>query len=160
MRVRILAPAAIIAAAVGGFLACSDSTAPDGTTFIATMNGANERPNPANTTATGTATYVLRGNELSYTVTVTGLSAPASGSHIHVGSSTVAGPIVVPYMAYAVQNGVVTTGTIDLSKPVAAGANTISGDSLRVLLNNGNAYTNVHTGNFGGGEIRGQIIRQ
>ena len=159
MRVRILATAVLVVA-IGGFLACSDSTAPDSTTYIATLNGANERPNPVTTTATGTATYLLRGNELTYTVTVNGLSSNVTGSHIHVGASTVAGPIVVGYTAYAVQNGVVTSGTLDLTKAVASGANTISGDSLRVLLNNGNAYTNVHSANFPGGEIRGQIIRQ
>ena len=115
------------------------------------------------TPATGTATYSLNGNLLTYTITVTGLTSNVTMSHIHVGSSAVAGPIIVPYAPLpAIQNGLVATGVIDLSKPVTAGtaAATISGDSLLVLLNNGNAYTNVHTANFGGGEIRGQIIRQ
>jgi hypothetical protein len=124
------------------------------------LNGANEKPNAVTTPATGTATYVLTGNELAYTITVNGLTSNTTMSHIHVGSSAVAGPIVVPYTVYAIQNGLVTTGVIDLSKPVASGANTITGDSLRVLLNNGNAYTNVHTGTNPGGEIRGQIVRQ
>jgi hypothetical protein len=163
MRVRLIASAAILAA-VGGFAACNDSTAPDDTiTYVATLSGANERPNPVTTAATGTATYSLNGKLLTYTVTVTGLTSNVTMSHIHVGSSAVAGPIIVPYAPLpAIQNGLVTTGVIDLSKPVTAGtaATTISGDSLLVLLNNGNAYTNVHTANFGGGEIRGQIIRQ
>jgi hypothetical protein len=159
MRVRLIASAAILAA-VGGFIACNDSTAPASTTYISTLNGANEKPNAVTTPATGTATYVLTGNELAYTITVNGLTSNTTMSHIHVGSSAVAGPIVVPYTVYAIQNGLVTTGVIDLSKPVASGANTITGDSLRVLLNNGNAYTNVHTGTNPGGEIRGQIVRQ
>lgn len=159
MRVRLIASAAILAA-VGGFIACNDSTAPASTTYISTLNGTNEKPNAVTTPATGTATYVLTGNELAYTITVNGLTSNTTMSHIHVGSSAVAGPIVVPYTVYAIQNGLVTTGVIDLSKPVASGANTITGDSLRVLLNNGNAYTNVHTGTNPGGEIRGQIVRQ
>jgi Cu/Zn superoxide dismutase len=159
MRVRLIVSAAIFAA-VGGFIACNDSTAPASTTFLATLNGANEKPTAVTTPAVGTATYTLTGNTLTYTITVTGLTSNTTMSHIHVGSSAVAGPIVVPYTVYAIQNGLVSTGTIDLTHPVASGANTITGDSLKVLLNNGNAYTNVHTSNFPGGEIRGQIIRQ
>jgi len=162
MRVRLIASAAVLAA-VGGFVACNDSTtAPETITFISTLSGANERPNAVTTPATGTATYSLSGNTLTYTVTVTGLTSNITMSHIHVGSNAVAGPIIVPYAPLpAVQSGLVTTGVIDLSKPITAGgATTITGDSLRVLLNNGNAYTNVHTVNFGAGEIRGQIIRQ
>src|SRR5258705_3923413 len=159
MRVRLIASAAILAA-IGGFIACNDSTAPDSTIFVSTLSGANERPNPVTTPATGTATYTLTGNELAYTITVTGLTSNTTMSHIHLGGAAVAGPIIVPYTVYAIQSGVVTTGVIDLSKPVASGANTISGDSLLVLLNNGSAYTNVHTVTNGGGEIRVQIIMQ
>jgi hypothetical protein len=159
MRVRLIASAAIFAA-VGGFIACNDSTAPDTITYVSTLSAANERPTAVNSPATGTATYTLRGNELTYTITVTGLTSLTTMSHIHRGSNAEAGPIVVPYTVYSVQNGLVSTGVIDLTKPVASGANTITGDSLRVLLNNGNAYTNVHTVNFPAGEVRGQIIRQ
>lgn len=162
MRPRIITSAAVLIA-VGGFVACSDSTSPSAssTTFIATMNGANERPTPNASTATGTATYVLTGNSLSYTITVSGLTATASGAHIHVGSAAVAGPIVVPYTVSSTQSGTVTSGTIDLSFPIVCGGTCIiSGDSLKILLNNGNAYANVHNSAFPGGEIRGQIIRQ
>jgi len=159
MRLRLFASATMLAAA--GFVACNDSTtAPASTTFVATLTGANERPTPNTSTATGTATYVLTGNLLSYVVTVNGLTAPASGAHIHVGASTVAGPIVVPYTVSATQSGVVTSGTIDLTYPIVSGNTTITGDSLKVLLNNGNAYTNVHNGSFPSGEIRGQILKQ
>ena len=161
MRVRLIASAAILTAVGGGFLACNDSTtAPASTTFVATLNGANEKPNAVATPATGTATYVLTGNTLTYTITVTGLTSNTTMSHIHVGSGAVAGPIVVPYTVYAIQSGTVSTGTIDLTKPVANNLAIITGDSLRVLLENGNAYTNVHTANFPAGEIRGQIVKQ
>lgn len=159
MRVRRFASATILVAV--GFVACNDTTtAPVSTTFVATMTGANERPTPNTSTATGTATYVLTGNLLSYVVTVNGLTAPASGAHIHVGASTIAGPVVVPYTVSATQSGVVSSGTIDLSFPIVSGNSSITGDSLKVLLNNGNAYTNVHNASFPGGEIRGQILKQ
>jgi hypothetical protein len=162
MRVRLIASATIVAA-IGGFIACNDSTAPiASTTYIATMTGANERPTANTSTATGTGTFVLTGNSLSYTITVTGLTNPATGAHIHVGASGVAGPIIVPFLVSFTQAGTVSAGTIDLSFPIAtSGTTTITGDSLKVLLNNGNAYLNVHDNpTFGGGEIRGQIIKQ
>lgn len=158
MRVRLIDVASLLAVVVA--YACSDSTSPAGTRYISTMTGPNERPTPNTSAATGTATYVLTGNLLAYTVTVSGLTAPASGSHIHIGASSVAGPIIVPYTVSATQNGVVTSGTIDLTYPVVSGSSSITGDSLKVLLENGNAYTNVHDSSFPGGEIRGQIVKQ
>lgn len=128
--------------------------------YTASLSGANERPNSNASAATGTATYTLVGNSLSYIVTVSGLTGPATLSHIHVGSAAVAGPVIFPYVTASVASGNLTSGTIDLSQPVANGTTSITGDSLKVLLNNGNAYTNIHTSQFGGGEIRGQIIKQ
>jgi len=159
MRVRLIASAAILAAA-GGFIACNDSTGPSGTTYIATLTGANERPTPNTSTATGTATYVLSGNLLSYTIVVSGLTVPASAAHLHVGGPSVVGPVLVPYTVSATQTGTITTGTIDLTFPVVSGNSSVPGDSIKVLLNNGNAYANVHNSIYPGGEVRGQIIRQ
>ncbi len=164
MRSRI-ALVLVAAASVAAFTACgSDSTvtvAPAATaTYTSIMNGANERATPNASPATGTATFKLTGDILTFTVTVNGLSGPATFSHIHVGSAAVAGPVIVPFVTGSVATGNVTSGTIDLSKTISNGTSTITGDSLKVLLNNGNAYTNIHTSQFGGGEIRGQIIKQ
>jgi hypothetical protein len=121
----------------------------------AEMNGRAETP--ANTSGgTGTATFTLVGNSLEYVVTAKGLTGAATAAHIHVGKAGVAGP---PIFTFAIISGTATSGTvakgsIDLSKPVMAG---VSGDSLKTLLDNGNAYVNVHTAAHPGGEIRGQI---
>ena len=64
---------------------------------------------------------------------------------------------IVPFDHAAVQTGQVASGTINLDQPIVSGASSITGDSLLVLLGNGNAYTNVHTAANPGGEIRGQI---
>ncbi|CAN5745685.1 CHRD domain-containing protein [soil metagenome] len=163
MNIRNLA-SALATASFAAFAACGSDAAttvvPVTVKYTATLNAANEQPTPNSSTATGTATYTLVGNSLLYIVSVSGLSGPATGSHIHVGPSTASGPIIFPYVTGSVATGNITSGTIDLTQPVANGPTSITGDSLKVLLNNGNAYTNVHTGLYKGGEIRGQIIKQ
>ena len=121
--------------------------------YQAQLNGASETP--ANTsTATGTATFVLNGNRLRYTVTVLGLSGPATMAHIHVGAKGASGPPVYSFNIKKVAAGTLAQGYVDLTKEVSKG---VSGDSLKTLLANGNAYVNVHTAAHPGGEIRGQI---
>ena len=142
--------------------ACGDDkpTAPTSVTFVAQMSGTKERPNANGSPATGVATYVLKGNTITYTLTASGLTAPASASHLHIGGPDVAGPVLVPYVTANVSTGQITSGSIDLSGQITNGSVSISGDSLRALLNNGNAYSNIHNANYPGGEIRGQLIRQ
>ncbi len=121
--------------------------------YVAHMTAANETP--ANTsTATGTATFSLSGNRLSYRVTVKDLSGPATMAHIHVGATGASGPPVYSFEIKKVASGTLARGSIDLTKEVSKG---VSGDSLKTLLANGNAYVNVHTAAHPGGEIRGQV---
>jgi hypothetical protein len=127
--------------------------------YLAQLSSANEVPAVA-VPATGTATFVLTGKTLRYTVMVNGLSGNAAASHIHVGAAGTNGGIVYPFTASPVQIGQVAAGTIDLTQPVSNGTTSISGDALITLLNSGTLYTNVHTAANAGGEIRGQIIRQ
>ena len=159
---RLLVIGVALAAPV---VSCSDSTSPaPPITYTATLNAANERQaNPVNSTATGTATFSLAGGDtLTFTITAAGLTANAIASHIHVGATTASGPIVNGFSPInAVTTGTVTSGTIILSKLVpSTNPPQVSGDSLRKLLDNGNAYVNVHTSTFTAGEIRGQIVRQ
>ena len=154
--------AAVTVAAVASFTACGSDSATKTTTsitYVATLNAANERPNANSSTGTGTATYTLTGDTLRYTVSVTGLTGDARAAHIHVGSAATAGGVIVPYTLTAT-TGIITSGSILLSQPIVNGTTSITGDSLKVLLNTGNAYTNVHTTLNGGGEVRGQIIKQ
>jgi hypothetical protein len=145
---------------------CSDSTDPvvPPVLYSASLSAANERQNnPVNSTATGLATFALRSNDsLDFVVTVSGLTGPATLSHIHVGSGAQNGPVVNGFTINSgVSTGTVTSGTIVLSKLVAGTPpGQISGDSLRVLINNGNGYVNVHTSAYQGGEVRGQIVKQ
>jgi Cu/Zn superoxide dismutase len=124
--------------------------------FTAQMTGAQETPSN-NAKGTGTATFTLDGTKLHYTVAVHDLSGAPTMAHIHVGARGVAGPPVYTFAikSGAGMSGTISEGTVDLTKDASAG---VTGDSLKKLLNNGNAYVNVHTKNFPGGEIRGQVM--
>ena len=161
----------MIALALGSVLfaaACDDDeTAPVLETFTASLNGANERPNPVTTPATGTATFTLNqaGTQLTYTLTVNNLSFNASAGHIHSGLATQSGGVVVPLTVNVGQKTFTTTGTITQANITSAvpGLTTFA-DLLRILRSD-SAYVNVHSttagsnppDGFPGGEIRGQL---
>jgi hypothetical protein len=155
-RIGVAALAAVLGATAGAVACSSDPTAPQSTTYVAQMSGANEVP-AVTGNASGTATFTLEGKTLSYVVTANGLSGNAVASHIHGGAAGTNGGILFPFNAAAVQTGQVASGLIDLTQPVSNGTSSISGDSLLKLLNSGQLYTNVHTAAHPGGEIRGQI---
>lgn len=160
-----IAVAALVPLAAG----CGDD-GPSGeaTNFTATLSGANEVP-AVTTTATGTATVALSGNELSYTINAENLQNAVLG-HIHLAAAGVNGPVRLnlcgtgaPQPACTSGTGVVATGT----DGVTVGSPAITFDELLSAMRSGGAYVNLHTnaagctpGNQGcnaGGEIRGQI---
>ncbi len=161
-RVRTLA-ALLPAALLGAAAACGDDdepTPPLPPTFTTTLSGANERPTAVNTPATGTARVVVNGASVSYTVTVTGLTGAPRLAHIHGPSdaSTNAGVLVdfdpTPVTGTAgTFSGTFTAGDIRGQ----GGRAPISLDSLVTLMRTGQAYVNVHTQQFGAGEVRGQL---
>jgi hypothetical protein len=155
--------AVALVAALGSALviaACDDDddpTDPEEEEFTVTMNGANERPTPVTTTATGSATLEFTGSgAISYTITVTGLSGAATAAHIHgpADQTQAAGPIVTFTGLSTSTSGQLKTGTITATD----NPGTISLDSLKTLFRNGRAYINVHTAANQNGEVRGQII--
>jgi hypothetical protein len=157
---------------LGFAVACgsSKSTAPNNITYTATLAGANERPNAVTSNGTGTFTGTLNptANTFSWTLTFSGLTSNATLAHIHgpADVNTATG-VIVNFAAPTGGTGTLTTGatsgTATGSISLAGAVNSsgsISGDSLRKLLDAGLTYANVHTVNFGAGEIRGQIHRQ
>ncbi|PYP41597.1 MAG: CHRD domain protein [Gemmatimonadetes bacterium] len=155
---RALAPALAL---VG--LACdNDNTAPAAATrFSATLTGANERPTPNASTATGTATFTIdeTAGTITYTVNVTNITN-VTASHIHVGRADAAGPVVVNLLAATPPagtiNGQLATGTITAAS-IGTGV-PITFASLTALMRSGDIYANVHTQANPGGEIRGQLV--
>jgi hypothetical protein len=134
--------------------ACSkssnNSTASTMHQISATLNGASE--NPANTsTGTGslTGSYDASTKTLSYNLTWTGLSGPATAAHFH-------GP------AQAGTNAAVLVPiTITNNAATGAGSGSVTiPDSVATFLSQGILYVNVHTTAKPGGEIRGQVSYQ
>jgi hypothetical protein len=145
----------------------TDSTDPTEETFTASLSGANERPNPVTTPATGSATFTLSadGNTLTWNVTTTGANNVVA-SHIHIGGAQIASSIIFGLFAGTAASNPAITGSI--TRAAFASPLGISFDGLISLMRNGDTYVNVHTdngvapantgpGDFPGGEIRGQI---
>jgi hypothetical protein len=136
--------------------------------FDTTLNGANEVPANAST-ATGVAQAWVVGSTLFYHVEVTGLTNPAM-AHIHGPGAPGTNAGILVNLCGTAATPACPTGA-PFTGVLASGAATdpaVSFDSLLVLLNNGNAYVNVHTndntgaantgpGDLAAGEIRGQL---
>lgn len=132
------------------------------TNFTSALSAANEIPsNPS--TATATANYSVSGTTVSYTITFSGLSGPPTQSHIHVGTDTVNGGVVVPFTglpstASGSFNGTFTAANVAAGTAGGVTINKNDLDSLITAMRNGQAYTNIHTTARPAGEIRGQIL--
>lgn len=114
------------------------------------INAAQEVPTN-NSAASGTmnATYDPATKTLTYTVTWSGLSGPATAAHIHGAADRGS-------------NAGVLQGFINF--PTAASgtySNSVVVDNVVIKdtdLLNSRLYVNIHTAQFPGGEIRGQIL--
>jgi hypothetical protein len=118
-------------------------------TFTAKLSGSNEVP-PVTTTATGMAQFQPSsdGNKISYTLNATNINNFMM-AHIHQGKTGENGEPIAPL---SMGNGTITSS--DLQGPLAG--KQIS--DLVNLMNNGQAYVNIHTQQNMNGEIRGQIM--
>jgi hypothetical protein len=113
--------------------------------YKATLNGASEVP-PVTSPGTGTAVVALdtATKQISYTVTYSGLSGPATAAHIHCG-------------APAGANAGVAVKFDSTASPIK-GTGTLT-DAQLADLQGGRCYVNIHTDANKGGEIRGQLMK-
>ena len=112
----------------------------------ATLDGKSEVP--ANASAgTGTADidYDPASKKLSWKVTYSGLSGPATAAHFH-------GP------AEAGKNGGVAVAIPNATSSPVEGSATLT-DAQAADLTGGKYYVNIHTAANPGGEIRGQVMK-
>ncbi|HLZ00649.1 MAG TPA: CHRD domain-containing protein [Bradyrhizobium sp.] len=114
--------------------------------YKATLNAKSEVP-PNASAATGTAdiNYDPATKKLSWTVTYSGLTGPATAAHFH-------GP------AEAGKNAGVAVAIPNAGKSPVEGSATLT-DAQATDLTAGKYYVNVHTQANPGGEIRGQVTK-
>lgn len=112
--------------------------------FTADLNAAQE--SPADTSkATGTFYAILSSNrgQLDYRVTYAGLTSSFTAAHFHLGAAGVSGNVIKPITTFSGNTAVGTWSSLP--------------DSVVGELMNGKIYINIHSSNYPGGEIRGQI---
>ena len=116
--------------------------------FETSMSASQEvPPNPSTATGSAEVQFNENTNKLTWKVTYSGLTGPATAGHIH-------GP------APAGQNaGVVIPFTGDLNAQPLTGETTITPAQYADLAA-GLYYVNIHTSRSPGGEIRGQLRRR
>lgn len=171
---RHLSYALLALAVTGAAVACDDDdpTGPQPELFRATMNGANERPDPRTTTATGVADFSYVNNVLSWTVTLNNITN-ISGAHIHIGGAAESGGVLLALGTTGAGGTLTNSGfsgsvaKAAFQAPAAPNA-AVTFDDILARMRNGTVYVNIHTndpalatnntqGDFPGGEIRGQI---
>ena len=156
MKVRVLSAAAIAAAAamavVGVVGAGAQGSGGQSKALFSVMNGKKEvsaegEKRAGDLNGQGSFSATFDGNELCYGLTVTNIANPVA-AHIHRGSSRVAGPIVLPLQQP-------TTGDPGASSDCVE----VQGSLARAIRKNpAKFYVNVHTADFPGGAVRGQLF--
>lgn len=170
---RILITSGIVAAMVLAIIATSVSFSSISLTstaafaqgeqkFTAKLTGKDEVP-PKNTKATGTAEFNVTadGKTMTYKVNVMNMDK-VTQAHIHSGKQEVNGPPVVwlynSSKPSGPMNGMLSQGNITSSDLVGPLKGKQISDLVK-LINDGQAYVNVHTETNPKGEIRGQVSK-
>ena len=186
LLIAIVAVASIFttgtAAVIKSVLAQSESSAftttiqspSSGQKFSAIMTGDKEVP-PVSTDTTGTIRVQANSQQqtLDYDLTLTNLNGVVTGAHIHMGRPGFNGPIVADLNAPGL-GGAAAASSSSSGGGTAMTSNSVSGTirstdlkgplegkqitDLVKLIQEGRAYTNVHTEQNPNGEIRGQLL--
>jgi hypothetical protein len=114
--------------------------------FTANLNGASEVGATASA-GSGTGVMNVVNNVLTYNISFSDLLSAATASHIHGPADTSHNaPVLIPFST----TPAATSGTI-------SGTAALSNQELADMLQ-GLTYANIHTTNYPGGEIRGQVV--
>jgi hypothetical protein len=134
--------------------------------FSASLGGENEVP-PINTAGSGAFQMEIR-DTITFSLTFSGLSSPLSVAHLHFAPTKVSGGVMIFLCGGGGQPAcpAATSGTIsgtitaaNVTGPTSQGITAGNLDSALEAVRAGLAYANMHTTNFGGGEIRGEVRR-
>jgi hypothetical protein len=124
----------------------------EGRPFSTTPTGAAEVPGPGDPDASGTALISLNQGlgEVCFDLSWAEIDGTVTAAHIHVGSATVAGPVVVALFAGAF------AGTDSASSRISG----VSEELIKAIRQDPeNYYVNIHSDVFPAGAIRGQLSK-
>jgi hypothetical protein len=147
-----VATGAGVASATGGSTA--QSAAKRSTALVAVLTGANEldpatlKRGAGDPDGRGSATVLIDGTRVCFGIVVTKLGDPLA-AHIHKARRKQNGSIVVPLTQPSSGNPGASSGCVDATATVARD----------IRRHPARYYVNVHTREFGGGAVRGQLAR-
>jgi CHRD domain-containing protein len=135
--------------------------------FSARLAGANEVP-PINTAGTADFDMTIQDGMITFSLNYSGLSSALAVAHCHFGVPKVNGGVMIflcggggQPACPATTSGTIT-GTItaaNVTGPTGQGVAVGDLDTALGIVRDGLSYANMHTANFSGGEIRGQVKR-
>lgn len=135
--------------------------------FFATLSGLKEVP-PINTAGRGEFDMTIDQGTITFSLTFSGLSSSLTMAHLHFAPANVSGGVMIFLCGGggqpdcpAATDGTIT-GTItglNVTGPTTQGIAVGDLGSALAVVNNRLSYVNLHTTNFGSGEIRGQVAR-
>lgn len=142
--------------------AASVAAAPRSFTFNVPMSGAQEPDDAGDQDATGNATLMLSpgGKEVCYAISWADIGDTEAdrvwGGHIHIAPAGVNGDIFIHlFGGPPAQMNTSFLGTGETSGCVDAPSSAIA----RIIANPSNYYVNIHSDDYPGGAIRGQLGR-
>ena len=145
MRMRVFLAVGVLAV-IGTLAFATAAGATDVDRVAATvMTGAAEVPGPGDPDGIGAAVITIDtdADRICWLLAVKRIQLPAAAAHIHVGATTVAGPVVV---------GLTAPNAFGISFGCTTNANADA-----IAANPAAYYVNVHTADFPAGAIRGQL---
>ena len=112
----------------------------------AKLTGSAEAPGPGDPDGKGKAKITLKpDHQVCWEIKVKDITLPARAAHIHVGAEGVPGPVVVPLSAPD-------------AKGKSSGCATVTHElHMNLHMHPEQYYVNVHTADFPGGAVRGQL---
>jgi hypothetical protein len=135
--------------------------------FSASLIGANEVP-PINTEGTAGFNMTIQPSGITFSLNFSDLSSPLAVAHLHFGVPKVNGGVMIFLCGGggqpdcpATTSGTIT-GTITAANVVGPASQGVAAgdlDTALEIVRDGLSYANMHTANFGSGEIRGQVRR-
>jgi hypothetical protein len=154
----VLAAATIASASGGSF------------SMKARLTGFEETPVALSTPARGTFSATVDGDSMTYTLTFSGFPTNVLQSHIHFGQRATSGGVSI-FLCSNLGNGPAgtpacpspggtvtrTVGAADVVGPAGQGIAPGEWSEVIAAIRAGYAYANVHSVQYPGGEIRGQI---